>query len=104
MGTLNPIGDNIVVEILSNNTLDDEATVKRLEAIGIKAAAPDKDKVQGYPTRGRVIALGPKVAGMLPNELLIGQTIVYDERHPKGFKFAGKKLLSIKPQQVQATL
>lgn len=96
MQELTPINGRIAVEPkLRSKDLEDQLNKK---IPGFVYQAPDG--MEGLPDRGIVYKLPEDYDG----DLKVGDYVVFKEDKPKGYKWDGRTLFFLKPEQIVCTL
>lgn len=94
---LEPIGQNVILEIISRGE-EYAAGVKSRSGLIVQA---DKIK-QNEPNQGRVYAVS---AAIKDPEYSVGDLVIYSTRDIfQGFEFDGKKLVTMKADEIIAKL
>lgn len=94
---IEPIGQNVILEIISKGE-DYAAGVKARSGLILQA---DKIK-QDEPNQGRVYAISSSIENPA---YAVGDVVIYSTREIfQGFEFEGKKLVSMKHDEIIAKL
>ncbi len=107
MAEINAIGDKVIVEIISQNEAEDKALKDRLEKSGLHMPSIDTNdpkRASGPPVLGIIYAMSPKSVDKFGDNIVVGDTVVFDEKQPHGFKWEDKKLLALSMDQIIARL
>lgn len=83
-------GDRVFIEAHSR------AASSSKSAAGLHVVEPSK---QGAPNTGIVFAVGSDV-----KRVKVGQEVVFDEQHPKGIKWEGRKIIPVHEDQIVAVI
>lgn len=98
---IKPINGNVLVKPLFHSQAQIDDMKKRLPGFEFAKPKPDeKHTFEGVPNQGYIHALPADYGG----DLKVGQRIIFSETSPKGFKHEGEKLLSVRLDQVIATI
>lgn len=91
---MQPIGDNVIVEIITET---DKFTDEVAQRTGLIYQATEKT-VQGEPYNGRVYAMGPDIEDP---EYSIGDNVVFSIQEIfQGFRYDDKKLVRVKHHEI----
>lgn len=106
MPEIKPLGDRVIVEIISQNDADRQALEERLTKSGLALPAPKDDptKASGPPVLGIVYAMGPEAVDKFGDNIVVGDQVVYSEKQPHGFMWDNKRLLALNADQIVARL
>lgn len=106
MPEINATENFVIVEIISQRDQEraklEEATKK--SGLLIPPPKDDPSKQYGPPVMGIVYSIGKNGAEKWGDNIRIGDTVIYDEKNPKGFEFNGKRLLAVPIDKVVARL
>lgn len=106
MSNLNPIGNNVIVEIISQldaEAIEVKARLKKMGLVHQRKKDIAKD-IQGPPRVGIVYAMGPDAVKQFDSNIIKGDKVFFIELNPKGFHWDGKPLLSISADQIIARM
>lgn len=81
--------------------IEPEDRQPRQTASGILIKEP---KFEGAPIAGRIYAIAGSGIPEGYAELKVGDRVIFKEEAPKGFKFEGKSLFALKPEQIRARI
>lgn len=106
MPEIKPLGDRVIVEIISQNDAEREELEARLKKSGlaIPSVKDDPTKASGPPVLGIVYAMGPEAVEKFGDNITIGDKVVYSEKQPHGFMWDNKRLLALNADQIVARL
>lgn len=99
---LQPVGNHCIIEPVLRSDVVHQELKRRAQKSGLfvsdDAGRPDnlKDKFEGVPCMGRLVKLPAGYSGSLK----AGNTIIFKEDSPRGFKHEGRKLMAVELKQV----
>lgn len=99
--------EHVIVEIISQNEAEDMELKKKMSKSGLLMPTrdtADPKRASGPPVLGVVYSIGSKGREKWGDNIKVGDTVVFDEKQPHGFKWGDKKLLGLKVEQVIARL
>lgn len=104
--SLIPIGDSVIVEIISNRELEHKDLQDKAKSSGIliPESKDSATNVYGAPVIGKVYAMSKDAKKEIGDIIKIGDMVAYSEPNPHGFEHDGKKLLRLKVEQIHARI